>query len=123
MKKIKKKVLAVDDEKYLTDLIVSFLEKDYEVYAANDGRIARALFEAKKKEIDLIIMEMTMIKMSAIDIFLHFQKINPELKVIITIASFNREVSDFFSSKKECLGFVRKPFKLEYFLEKVKEAL
>jgi len=54
----KKKILIVDDEPSIRQLVHSMLGKDYIVIGANDG--AEAIDIARKEKPDLILMDIMM---------------------------------------------------------------
>lgn len=118
---MKKTVLVIDEEKGLTHLFKKILENDYVVHTANSFSEATLLFEEKKEEIDLVIMEMTMRTMSATDIVLCFQKIKPKIRFFIVVASFNQKTFENLS-EIGCTGFLSKPFSGEKFLQEIENA-
>lgn len=59
----KKKILIVEDEKNITDVIKAYLiEEDFDVITAEDGEMALEIFE--KEEIHLIILDLMLPKLS-----------------------------------------------------------
>ena len=67
MKKDAKKVLVVDDEVKILEVLRSFLEsKGYEVFTAENGKQAFCIFETEK--ISLVLLDLMLPDMSGADI-------------------------------------------------------
>lgn len=80
------------------------------------------LFLEEKEKVALIIMDMEKYKNSEEDIFLSFQKINPNVKVMLISASCkSKEVNLLLD--KGCVGFIGKPFGLEGLLGEIRKVL
>ena len=116
-------ILIVDDEpvllKMLTDL---FIRQGFSVSNAENGK--NALFKIKKQpeRYDLIIMDMIMPEMTGIDSYDAIKSIRPDIKVLFMSGYFNlRNLKEIEES--ETTGFIKKPFKLEEIVRRVREML
>ena len=117
----KKKILVVDDEEQMLDLITAFLSQaGYEVTAAVDGETALAL--AGKVLPDLILMD---IQLPKIDGWLvcHRLKIDENLKKIPIILFSGMVATDAQAdlTVEKCDYLMAKPIELNNLLKKVKE--
>ncbi|MCK5503900.1 MAG: response regulator, partial [Thermodesulfovibrionia bacterium] len=85
MNGLKGKILVVDDEKSMREILQIFLKNEgYSVSVANDGESA---IEAVKKDIfNLVITDMKMPKASGLDLLKRVKKISSDTVVVIITA-------------------------------------
>ena len=116
-------ILVVDDETQVRDLAVKTLKKcGYNVLIANDGDEALSIYETRRDEIDLVILDIIMPKMGGRECFYKIREINPDSKVLImTGHTTDGSVQDFIKEGAE--GVIIKPFDLEVFTDSVNKAL
>jgi PAS domain S-box-containing protein len=109
----KETVLLVDDEEMIIDVAQRMLDKlGYKVFTARDGKEAVAAFRKHKQEIDVIILDMIMPKMSGGEAFDRIKEIKPEIKVLLSSGySINGQASEILN--RGCNGFIQKPFNLQ----------
>jgi len=109
----KETVLLVDDEEMIIDVAQRMLDKlGYKVFTARDGKEAVAAFRKHKQEIDVIILDMIMPKMSGGEAFDRIKEIRPEVKVLLSSGySINGQASEILN--RGCNGFIQKPFNLQ----------
>ena len=109
----KETVLLVDDEDMIIDVAQRMLNKlGYKVFTARDGREAVDVFRKHKDEIDVIVLDMIMPKMSGGEAFDRIKKIKPEIKVLLSSGySINGQASEILN--RGCNGFIQKPFNLQ----------
>jgi PAS domain S-box-containing protein len=109
----KETVLLVDDEEMIIDVAQRMLDKlGYKVFTARDGKEAVAAFRKHKQEIDVIILDMIMPKMSGGEAFDRIKEIRPEIKVLLSSGySINGQASEILN--RGCNGFIQKPFNLQ----------
>ena len=109
----KETVLLVDDEEMIIDVAQRMLDKlGYKVFTARDGKEAVAAFRKHKQEIDVIILDMIMPKMSGGEAFDRIKEIKPEVKVLLSSGySINGQASEILN--RGCNGFIQKPFNLQ----------
>jgi PAS domain S-box-containing protein len=78
------RILFVDDEAMVTEATKSNLEDfGYEVVAENDPVIALAKFEAQPYSFDLIITDMSMPKMTGLELSMKISKIRSDIPIIL----------------------------------------
>ncbi len=106
-------VLLVDDEDMIIDVAQRMLDKlGYKVFTARDGKEAIEVFRKHKEEIDAIVLDMIMPKMSGGEAFDRIKEIKPEIKVLLSSGySINGQASEILS--RGCNGFIQKPFNLQ----------
>ena len=106
----KKKILVVDDEQHVRQLIGKVLEKEgYEVLTACNGEKGLEIFQ--KNNIDLIISDIKMPKMNGIE-FLHKVKEQEPGVGFILITAFATMETAIDAIKSGAQDYVTKPFDL-----------
>jgi PAS domain S-box-containing protein len=116
-------LLLVDDEDPLRVLGERILTKSgYTVLIAANGEEALALYNEKKEQISLVILDLVMPTMGGKDCLHELLKIDPAVKVLIASGYAGEETT------KECVrlgakGFVSKPFKMKELLQQVRKVL
>ncbi len=120
----KKKIMVVDDEESLLELVQGILEqKDYEVTTASDGE--ECLEKLKTVKPDLILLDMMMPGMSGREVCERIRK-DPktrDMKVIfLTVAKFSDSGKNILK-KLNVLDYITKPFDNQDLVRRVKKAL
>jgi two-component system, OmpR family, alkaline phosphatase synthesis response regulator PhoP len=78
----KKKLLLVEDDVFLVNMYKSKLEDEgYDLLVANNGE--EGLFLAQKEEIDLLILDLMLPKMSGVVLLEKLRETKPDLPVLI----------------------------------------
>jgi two-component system response regulator PilR (NtrC family) len=121
MKKLNMKILVVDDEKSMREILEIFLRNEgYGVTSANNGMAA---VEAIKKDIyDLVITDMKMPKMGGLELLRNIKAITPET-VVVMITAFGSTESAVEAMKHGAYDFIQKPFQMDVIRLVVKNAL
>ena len=115
----KKKILVVDDEQHVRQLIGKVLEKEgYEVLTACNGEEGLEIFQ--KNNIDLIISDIKMPKMNGIE-FLHKVKEQEPGVGFILITAFATMETAIDAIKSGAQDYVTKPFDIKEILNAVKK--
>jgi len=100
-------ILFVDDESVLRLTGKQILENNgYDVLVANNGLEAVEIFSKQHKEIDLVIMDMTMPKMNGKEAIIKMKEIDNNCKVIIT----SGYTKDEQINALDISGFIHKPY-------------
>jgi nitrogen-specific signal transduction histidine kinase/CheY-like chemotaxis protein len=88
-------ILFVDDEKAITDFARIALEMmGYEVFATTNSLEAMEIFQADPGKFDLVITDLTMPKLTGIDLAKYFMQARPDLPVLLATGyteRFDRE--------------------------------
>lgn len=119
------RILIVDDEDYIRNLLVEILEgAGYEVLTAADGKEALGILEQHK--VDLIMTDIIMPDMEGIE-FINKVKRQKKLpvKIIAMSGSGNTRVDNYLTLalKMGADVIIEKPFSIEHMLEDVRKLL
>ena len=120
---MKKKILVVDDEKDLVEMLKMRLEgSGYSVITAFDGEAGLEL--AKKEMPDIILLDLMMPKKDGYEVCGELKKDNKYKKIPILILSAKGQGSDRTAGiAVGADGYVVKPFEGAVLLTKIKELL
>jgi PAS domain S-box-containing protein len=106
------RVLLVDDEDTLRLLGSRMLGLiGYEVLTAADGQQAVELYQSRWKDIDVVVLDLTMPRMDGEETLLALQHVNPEVRVVMTSGYTEHEIFTRFAGKR-LAGFLQKPYTL-----------
>jgi len=116
-------ILLVDDESMILKVGRQLLEKiSYNVLLAQGGSEALKIYEKEKTNIDLVILDMVMPKMSGRETFDGLKAINPEVRVLLSSGySLNEQSQEM--ADRGCAGFIQKPFSITVLSQKLREIL
>ena len=122
-----KKIMVVDDEKYITELLKAILEeKGFDVIPAYSGQ--ECLDKLKSVKPDLILMDIFMPGMSGLETCEKIRKNQKtkKLKIIfLTIAKFSHLTPNELNKIKKIKAsdYITKPFDNEDLVERVERVL
>ncbi len=118
-KPIKKKVLIVDDEEYLRQILVDVMEiNDIESIAVDEGQKALEVYKKEKNEIGLVLLDLILLKETGVDTYKNLCKINPDVKVIFMSGLGDKDTLRTIPNYNEFI-FLKKPFSMDEVTEKV----
>ncbi|ERP38953.1 response regulator [Chitinivibrio alkaliphilus] len=104
-------ILIIDDEELIRHTAQTILQKKgYHAYTASDGPSGVTLFRKKKKEIDLIILDMNMPVMSGRETFEEIRTISPQVPVLIS-SGFSHSAYVTTIQEESYTAFLQKPFR------------
>jgi len=116
-------VLLVDDEDSVRTVGVRMLERiGFRTLVASDGREALELYSARQKEIVLVLLDLTMPYMDGEETLQRLQRLNPQVRVVMTSGYSEDEAVQRFTSQRQC-GFLQKPYTLEALTQCLRAAL
>ncbi len=114
------KILIVDDEKNVQELIAQLLKDDYLISTAKTGE--EAIEKVKEEKIDLVLLDINLPKMNGIDLLSEIKKFNWQIPVIIVSGISNiRTVVQ--TMRLGSYYYFDKPFAPEELINIIKEAL
>lgn len=116
------KILIVDDEKDIVELLSFLLEKDgHQVVPAYNGKEALAAVEMSHP--DLIVLDIMMPEIDGYTVHAMLSE-NPATRSIpIIILTAKGQLRDLFEVASNVYALIEKPFDQKSFREKVQEAL
>jgi DNA-binding response OmpR family regulator len=119
----RKKVLVVDDDRSLTELLQMVLEDaGYQVTLAQNGR--EAIFSAAKDPPDLVVLDVVMPEMDGWATSDHLLSHERTAKIPIIFLSARVQAEDQLRGwYRGCFDYLTKPFDIQELLEKVEQAL
>lgn len=120
----KKKVLVVDDNPVMIEIVKMALEGDFVVISASDGKEGIEL--AKSEKPDVIIMDVMMPNISGIEMLrlLLSDEDTKDIPVIVFTAShFDPSTEMLFMVEKNVKAFLRKPCTVDTLKKEVNSAI
>ncbi len=108
-----KRILLIDDERALADVLAMFLESEgYIVDTATDGKKGLEMARNGGDSYDAIITDVNMAGMNGINIYKNIEESTPELAdKFIFVTGDTSKWEDFFKETKRPV--LRKPFTLD----------
>lgn len=115
-----KKILVVDDEKPISDIVKFNLDKEgYDVYTAYDGE--EALAKVKEVEPDLILLDLMLPKIDGLEVAREVRK-NYDMPIIMVTAK-DSEIDKVLGLELGADDYVTKPFSNRELIARVKANL
>jgi CheY-like chemotaxis protein len=112
-------VLVVDDEETVRTVTARMLEKfGFKVLTASDGQQGVDVYRKHTKEISVVVLDMTMPRLSGEEAFTEMRRIRPDARVILTSGYNEQDATNRFAGKG-LAGFLQKPFKPDVLYEKL----
>src|SRR5207244_2646283 len=103
-------LLVVDDEPVIRDLAGDWLRRHgYRVLLAADGAEAVEVYGREAGRIDLVVMDLTMPRLSGRDALRRLRELDPDVRVLF-MSGFSAESLAEARAEGNVLGFVQKPY-------------
>jgi two-component system, OmpR family, alkaline phosphatase synthesis response regulator PhoP len=115
-----KKVLVIDDEDFIRELVKDFLELD-KVYCKGAENSSAALEIITKEKFDLILLDRNLGKMKAEDFIAQIKEIQEDTPILI-LTGDQRCDADYLE-EIGADGIIFKPFQVAYFMECINKFL
>ncbi|MGO9893556.1 MAG: PAS domain S-box protein [Bryobacteraceae bacterium] len=116
-------VVVVDDEKLVREMMKKVLERyGYTVLLAESGLAAMDLLRRHPGDIALVVLDLSMPRMSGEEALPELRKIRPEVKILVSSGYNESETMTMFKGQRVS-GFIQKPFTGVGLAEKVKVCL
>jgi two-component system cell cycle sensor histidine kinase/response regulator CckA len=117
-------ILLVDDEPMVRELGTEILRGyGYQVVEASDGLEALEIFNYKRAEIDLVILDLLMPKLSGKETLERLRQLDSSLKILICSGYGSREPDSKLLHGDRQTPLVHKPFKPEELVYAVRKML
>jgi DNA-binding NtrC family response regulator len=118
-KQFKKKVLIVDDEEYLRQILVDVMDiNDIDSIAVDEGQKALEIYKKEKNIIGLVLLDLILPKETGVETYKKLCMINPDVKVIFMSGLGDKESLQTIPNYNE-FEFLKKPFSMDEVTEKV----
>ena len=114
------RILIVDDEVEITEILADLLSEDYECLKA--GSAEDALARLRESEFQLVISDITMPGMSGLEMIPHVKELSPET-VVVMISGMQTVESAIGALRLGAFDYLMKPFDLRQVEAVVKRAL
>src|SRR6187431_3629469 len=115
------RVLVVDDEKFIRDIIADFLGMEgYIVRTAEDG--TSAISELERARYDMVISDLKMPRMGGLDLLKEVAKAHPDTLTVI-MTGFGTVETAIDAMKRGAYDYILKPFKVEEIVHIVQRGL
>jgi len=116
-------VLVVDDEDIVRRMAKTALEQfGYRVVDAGDGAHAMDVFRKHRKDIDVVILDLTMPGMNGQETLGKIRALDPDVPIILS-SGFNEIEATRQFEGKGLAGFLQKPYTVSALSERVRSVL
>jgi len=116
-------ILIIDDDPLVMQIARAIIEKiGYHVLEAATGEEAINITASHAGAIDLVILDLILPDIKAMDLFLRLREYRPNMKVLIT-SGYNQDkiIEEILISG--AVGFIQKPYSFKLLESKLKELL
>jgi len=94
----------------------------FAILAASNGREAVELYARRRRDVRLVVLDMTMPHMDGEATFRALRKIDPGAQIVVSSGYSKQEVAAQFAGQG-LAGFVQKPYKTDDLLGKIRDLL
>ena len=116
-------VLVIDDEETVRQTAGAILRKGgFEVLEAGDGLSGVNLLRERKGRISLVILDLTMPRMSGEQAFDHLRSIRADVPIVLA-SGYSETEAVARTAGRDFAGFLQKPFTVDRLIETVASAL
>jgi two-component system cell cycle sensor histidine kinase/response regulator CckA len=116
-------ILVIDDEEVIRDLVEEGLEDfGYTVLTAENGEIGINMYKDKDREIDLVILDLILPRMSGMITYEKLKEIDPEITVLLSSGYSQRGQAQELLDRG-VQGFIQKPFRLKELAREIRVLL
>ncbi len=103
-------ILVIDDESDVRDVVTSMLEyHGYQVLVAGDGVTGITLFKKYSRTISLVLLDMTMPRLSGEEVFEQLREISPDIRILFS-SGYSANEQEHTINKAENVSFIQKPY-------------
>jgi len=115
-------ILVVDDDEAVLHLACGILEEyGYKTLTAENGAKALEIYGKKYNDIQLVLVDVVMPKMSGLELFKEIRKLNPEAKVILSSGFTLSDEKDLLEQGVK--AFIPKPYQESFLARTVRNVL
>jgi response regulator RpfG family c-di-GMP phosphodiesterase len=107
---VRYRILIVDDDAHNLDVLTRVLAVDYDLVRARDGEEALAILRQQARQIDLVLSDKAMPRMSGVELLEETKALNPDImRVILTGYPDAADLAEAIN-RGEVYRYVTKPF-------------
>lgn len=123
IKEIKAKILIVDDESLLLELLKDMLDAvGAEVVSTSKPTEAIEIYK-KHQDIDVVMLDVIMPAKNGFEVYDELKKINPEVRVVFMSGYTNDSKINHMVKNQKNIEFIRKPYMMKEITAKVSKLL
>jgi len=116
-------LLLAEDEPVIRELSGEMAERlGFQVLAAEDGAVAWALFQERREEIRVAVLDLTMPRLGGGEVYARIRRESPRLPILLC-SGYSREAVPEAADPSEPRGFLQKPFTFAQFKAALGEVL
>src|SRR4029077_1894565 len=116
-------VLVVEDEDTLRVAVSKMLRnKGFTVIEAADGKTGVDLFRASAREIDVVLLDLTLPGMAGREVLSELRRVQPNVKVIVTSAYSQERAQTTLGGQQPWL-YIRKPYRINELTDLLGESI
>jgi CheY-like chemotaxis protein/two-component sensor histidine kinase len=116
------KILLVEDDPLVREVVKTCLQKfRKDVYVAQDGEEGLRIFKRYAADWALVVSDITMPKLTGIELYHAIHEIDPEMRVILVSGDADGKYHDAFVNESMRPLLLKKPFTLKAFADIVRE--
>jgi len=117
------KILVIDDESFVRDVVVDILQSaGVEVLQADGGEMGIAMFRKYRDQIAAVLLDLSMPGMNGEETFRQLRAVDPNVRVIVSSGYSETEAMASFEPAGVA-SFIQKPYKGETLLSTLKTVL
>jgi PAS domain S-box-containing protein len=117
------RVLLIDDEEIVREMVGEVLAHEgVEVVSAADGAEGVALFRERSREIDVVLLDLSMPGLSGEQTYVRLHQIDPAVCVILSSGYDHDEALRRFGEKGPA-GFIQKPYRPQQLMSEIDRCL
>jgi CheY-like chemotaxis protein len=103
-------VLVIDDEEAVRDVVRAVLSRaGYSVLTASDGVAGLETFRSREAQISLVILDVSMPKMSGAEVLAEIRRTGADVQILIT-SGYPESEAMARIEREDIAGFLQKPF-------------
>ena len=104
------RLLVVDDEPHIRNIIEGILGHAFEVFRAESGPKAKAILQSSPDQFDVVLLDITLPGITGDQWVLPFLKLNPKLSIIMLGSHQDTPDQHKFSLENGAVDIIPKPF-------------
>ena len=106
-------VLVVDDDETVRAVAQQMLERSgFSVLTARDGAEGVSVYRANARQIELVLVDLTMPSLSGEEAFRAMRQVRPDVRVVLMSGYSSHELATRLGAEG-LAGFIQKPFRVE----------